>query len=84
MYRDNDLGRASRFWGDNGECQAVRLPKDFRFEGDEVFIKKAGSAVVLLPKRASWDVLLDSLEQFSDHFMEERDQPTTSDRREPL
>lgn len=68
----------------NGESQAVRLPKEFRFEGDEVFIKKAGNAVVLLPKRASWDALLNSLDQFSSDFMEERDQPTTLDRREPL
>jgi len=27
----------------NGRSQAVRMPKDFRFEGDEVFIKKVGS-----------------------------------------
>ena len=31
----------------NGESQAVRLPKEFRFAGDEVFIKRVGSAVVL-------------------------------------
>lgn len=34
----------------NGEGQAVRLPKEFRFDGDEVLIKKVGNAVVLLPK----------------------------------
>ena len=33
----------------NGQSQAVRLPKEFRFEGEEVFIKKSGSAVVLIP-----------------------------------
>ena len=66
----------------NGESQAVRLPKEFRFEGDEVLIKKAGNAVVLLPKKKSWDSLVDSLGQFSDDFMTERDQPTKNDRRE--
>lgn len=30
----------------NGRSQAVRLPKEFRFEGDEVFIKRVGDAVV--------------------------------------
>ena len=35
----------------NGRSQAVRLPKEFRFEGEEVYIKKIGSAVVLMPKR---------------------------------
>ena len=27
----------------NGQSQAARLPREFRFEGDEVFIKKSGS-----------------------------------------
>ena len=35
----------------NGNSQAVRLPKEFRFEDDEVVIKKVGHAVLLLPKR---------------------------------
>lgn len=34
----------------NGKSQAVRLPKEFRFEGEEVFIKKQGNSVVLTPK----------------------------------
>ncbi len=33
-----------------GGSQAVRLPKDFRFEGDEVLIRKEGKAVILEPK----------------------------------
>ena len=33
----------------NGRSQAVRLPKEFRFEGDEVGIKRVGSAVLLFP-----------------------------------
>lgn len=68
----------------NGESQAVRLPKEFRFEGDEVLIKKAGNAVVLLPKKKSWDSLVDSLTQFTSDFMTDRGQPTKNDRREPL
>lgn len=68
----------------NGESQAVRLPKEFRFEGDEVLIKKAGNAVVLLPKKKSWDSLVESLSQFTSDFMDHRDQPTQDDRRESL
>lgn len=68
----------------NGESQAVRLPKEFRFEGDEVLIKRAGNAVVLLPKKKSWDALVDSLGQFTNDFMEDRDQPTKHDDRESL
>ena len=66
----------------NGESQAVRLPKEFRFSGDEVFIKRVGNAVVLLPKARSWDTLLESLEKFPPDFMTNREQPGEADHRE--
>lgn len=64
----------------NGQSQAVRLPKAFRFEGDRVFIRRLGDAVVLLPYRTPWDVLFASLEQFSEDFLEERQQPAQQER----
>ena len=33
-----------------GGSQAVRLPKDYRFEGTEVFIHKEGKAIIIEPK----------------------------------
>ncbi len=66
----------------NGNSQAVRLPKDFRFEGDEVVVKKIGNAVILLPKDHFYEVLIDSLKLFSDDFMETREQPELQDRQE--
>ncbi len=38
----------------NGRGQAVRLPKGFRFAGDEVYIEKRGDSLVLSPKEPSW------------------------------
>ncbi len=67
----------------NGQSQAVRLPKEFRFEDDFVFIKKSGNAVILIPAKNSWDSLLGSLDSFSADFMTERRQPT-GQKREPL
>ena len=64
----------------NGQSQAVRLPKEFRFEGDEVIIKRSGNAVVLIPSNHSWDVLANSLNKFSADFMEDRNQPTEQNR----
>ncbi|GAB4548133.1 MAG: AbrB/MazE/SpoVT family DNA-binding domain-containing protein [Pleurocapsa sp.] len=65
----------------NGQSQAVRLPKKYRFEGDKVIIKQVGNAVVLLPYQDSWETLFDSLEQFSDDFMEgDRQQPESQER----
>ena len=59
----------------NGQSQAVRLPKEFRFEGEEVFIKRSGNVVLLIPATHSWDALFGSLDKFSADFMEERSQP---------
>jgi antitoxin VapB len=58
----------------NGKSQAVRLPKEFRFKGDRVYLKRMGNAVILLPYDAPWQSLLDSLALFSDDFMEEWNQ----------
>ena len=67
---------------ENGRSQAVRLPKEYRFVGDQVYIKRLGRAVVLLPYHEPWQTLLDSLEQFSDDFMQEREQPAPQERAE--
>ena len=64
----------------NGQSQAVRLPKEFRFEGDFVYVKKSGRAIVLLPAQGSWDSLVESLDKFSDDFMPERNEPGSQDR----
>ena len=66
----------------NGRSQAVRLPKEFRLEGDEVFIKKVGNAVVLLPREHTWDGLVQSLDQFTEDFMAARQQPAQQTREE--
>ena len=66
----------------NGQSQAVRLPKEFRFEGTQVFIKRVGNAVLLLPEQDSWQLLFDSLNQFSDDFMESREQSEPQKREE--
>jgi len=68
----------------NGDSQAVRLPKEFRFEGTEVLIKRVGNAVVLLPRTKSWDTLVDSLAKFPSDYLESREQPTAIDRREDM
>jgi len=64
----------------NGRSQAVRLPKEFRFSGDDVYIKKYQGIVMLLPKESPWISLIDSLDRFSSDFMNERDQPNQQER----
>lgn len=68
----------------NGQSQAVRLPKEFRLKGSEVYIKKMGSAVILIPKEHPWESLLNSLEHFSKDFVITRKQPQQQQKREDL
>ena len=51
---------------ENGRSQAVRLPKKYRFSGDEVYIQKLGDIVVMVPKEKVWDVFLEGLNEFPD------------------
>ena len=63
----------------NGRSQAVRLPKEFRFDGDEVYIQKIDDMVVLIPKKDKWNMakkILMEIEDFSDEFMRDRENLT--------
>ncbi|MCP4357013.1 MAG: antitoxin [Chloroflexi bacterium] len=67
----------------NGNSQAVRLPKEFRFDGDRVYIKRVSNGVLLLPHEKSWQIMLDALDQFSDDIFEGgREQPAQQTRAE--
>ena len=66
----------------NGQSQAVRLPKEFRMTGSSCYIKHLGPAVLLIPKDAVWRLLEESLDEFTDDFMKERDQGDFEDREE--
>ena len=56
----------------NGRSQAVRLPREFRFDGDEVYIQKKGNAIVLTPKPKSWSEFFEEGPLPSEDFMDER------------
>ncbi|MBQ8231599.1 MAG: antitoxin [Lachnospiraceae bacterium] len=66
---------------DNGRSQAVRLPKECRFSGEEVAVNKIGDIVILMPKENKWAGFLSSLNLFSEDFMSDgREQPTVQGR----
>ncbi len=53
----------------SGNSQAVRIPKEFQLDGDEVEIQKKGNSLVLSPKKKSWSSLVESLDKFTEDFM---------------
>ena len=65
----------------NGISQAVRLPKEFRFNEDEVVIRKIGDLVVLLPKKYRAESLLAMLEEIGPLDVE-RQQPVEQQERD--
>ena len=54
----------------NNRSQAVRLPKEFQFKTQEVFIRKEGSDVVLSPRPSDWSSYLAEAPAASSSFME--------------
>lgn len=66
----------------NGRSQAVRLPREFRFEGDRVRVRRAGRGVLVEPMFADVDQWFHELDRFGgDQFMAEgRRQPPTPER----
>ena len=67
----------------NGRSQAVRLPKAFRFDGNEVYIKKFSGGVLLIPKDTTiWDAWEQNLMKYDEPFILERNQPEMQTRPE--
>ncbi len=54
----------------NNRSQAVRLPKDFQFAGEEVYIRKEGNDVILSPRPSDWTLYLAEGPVASEDFME--------------
>ncbi|TGN13792.1 type II toxin-antitoxin system antitoxin VapB [Leptospira ilyithenensis] len=76
------MNRAKLF--KNGDSQAIRLPKEFRFNGKEVYIRKEGTNVILSPIDDAVDRLWNVLGQFSEDIRIERNQPKGFDKRESI
>jgi len=48
----------------HGNSQAVRLPKEFRFDADEVLVKRSSGGVLLLPKKVTYDHIMTVVGRF--------------------
>ena len=72
----------------NGNSQAVRLPKEFRFESKEVIIRKVANGVLLMSQDKNiWENWFDNLEGFSEDFtkiLDSREINQNNQKREDL
>jgi antitoxin VapB len=70
---------AKIFW--NGRSQAVRLPKEFRFEDEEVYITKANGGVFLSPKpKMTWQAFFSKHDACPDFELERPDNISPQER----
>lgn len=69
---------------ENGRSQAVRLPRECRFSGEEVAVNKIGDIVILMPKENKWSGFLNSLNLFSEDYMRDGRGGSITQEREEL
>lgn len=64
----------------NGRSQAIRLPKEFRVDSEEVYLKKTPEGFVVMT-RSPWELFYEGVKELSDEFMAEgRKQPPVEKR----
>ena len=64
----------------NGRSQAIRLPKEFRVESAEVYLKKTPEGFLVIPCDP-WDMFFEGVQELSDDFMASgRRQPRVQNR----
>ena len=66
----------------SGNSQAIRIPKEYRIDADELYINKIGNTIVIFPKNDPWKIFKESLADFSDdYFIDGRNQPKMQKRK---
>ncbi len=66
----------------NGRSQAIRLPKEFRVETDEVYLKRTREGFLVIP-RDPWELFFEGVGELSDDFPGGRTQPEVERREWP-
>ena len=52
----------------HGNSQAVRLPKEFRFDDAEVLVRRSARGVLLLPKKIAYERVMAAVSRFKGEF----------------
>jgi antitoxin VapB len=66
----------------SGNSQAIRIPKEYQVDAEEVFINKIGNTIIISPKNDPWRIFKESLDDFSDdYFFDGRNQPKMQKRK---
>lgn len=66
---------------ENSGTQSIKIPDNFKINDDKVYLKKVGNAPYIIPFHNPWQNLFDSIDEFSENFMDDRDQPSEQTRK---
>lgn len=59
--------------------QVIKIPESLKIDDDRVYLKKVGNVLYIIPFHQPWQSLFDSVNEFSNDFMEDRSQPSIQD-----
>lgn len=62
------------------DFQDIKIPEKFKIDDDKVYMKKTGNVIYIIPYHNAWDSMIDATKNFSDDFMEKREQPSNQNR----
>ena len=60
--------------------QSLKIPEGFKINDDKVYLKKVGNALFVIPFHKPWENLVNSVSDFTQDFMEDREQPDIQER----
>jgi antitoxin VapB len=60
--------------------QMIKIPENFKINDDKVYLKKVGNTLYIIPFHNPWQSMLDSVNEFSEDFMTEWQQPSQQSR----
>jgi len=60
--------------------QAIELPEQFAIDDDKVYLKRTGNIISIIPFHNAWQNFYQGIDEFSDDFMTDRNQPPVQSR----
>ena len=60
--------------------QAIQIPESLKIDDDKVYLRKIGGVIYVIPFHNPWQSLIDSVDAFTEDFMEDRNQPPSQER----
>lgn len=60
--------------------QAIRIPENLKINDSKVYLKKIGNSLYIIPFHNPWQNLIESIDSFTNDFMEEREQHNNQER----